>query len=144
MENRNQKKANQKKTAPILLLGSPLYARLNYDADKLALQRVSLVYKNNQLRDSIIEKSKLLEDLEAEVIFMKGLVESDTYPEKKEAEYRLQDRKFKFGSIKSRLEKLQNDKQRAEVNLFLCEAQLEAYRQMGLIPTNFESPKSDL
>lgn len=144
MENKNQKKSNQKKTAPILPTGSHLYSKLKYHANRLAFERIRLIHKNNQIRDNIIDRTHRLGELEEEVVFLKGLQEAENYPEKNEAEIRYNEKMYTLGNIKSRLEKLNDDKLLAEVNLFLCEAQLEAYLQIGLIPTSFESPLRDI
>lgn len=143
MENRNRKKALLKKTAPILPPGSHFYAKLNYHANQLAFERIRLIHKNNQIIDNIQDKTRLLKELDQATVFLKGLRERETYPEKNEAEIRYAEQMHRIKNVKSRLEKLADDKQMTEVNLFLCEAQLEAYVQIGLIPTNFETPQRD-
>jgi hypothetical protein len=144
MENKNQKKSNQKKTAPILPTGSHLYSKLKYHANRLAFERIHLIHKCNQILENTMERTRRLGELEEEIFMLKGLLENESDPDRNKTEIRCDEKMYTLRNVKSRLEKLDDDKLLAEVNLFLCEAQLEAYQEIGIIPTNFESPLKDI
>lgn len=144
MENRNQKNAIQKKTAPTLPTDSHLYSKLKYHANQLAFERIHLIHKCNQILENTMERTRRLGELEEEIYMLKGLLENESDPDRNKTEIRCDEKMYTLRNVKSRLEKLHDDKLLAEVNLFLCEAQLEAYLEIGLIPTNFESPLRDI